>query len=69
MLKCCYLSRFTRASLLVGSLASAAAACSDEDTHAHEESADLLAFLRSLTDETFIHDKRLSDPFAPVPER
>lgn len=29
-----------------------------------EERSDLLAFLRSLTDETFIHDERLSNPFA-----
>ena len=32
-----------------------------------KEASDLQAFLRSLTDETFIHDERLSDPFAPAP--
>jgi cytochrome c peroxidase len=30
-----------------------------------EQRADLLAFLESLTDDAFLTDPRLSDPFAP----
>jgi len=33
------------------------------------EMSDLLAFLHSLTDETFIHDERLADPFAGTANR
>ena len=32
-----------------------------------QERTDLLAFLRALTDEAFLTDESLSDPFAPPP--
>ncbi len=34
-------------------------------TLSNEEKADILAFLNTLTDNTFIHDERFKDPFAP----
>jgi cytochrome c peroxidase len=40
----------------------------DGFTLAPEERADLLAFLRSLTDESFLRDARFSSPFAQRPD-